>query len=340
MAGNVSDTESTLMDRPAIAAGVHIVPLMPATDVIAVAVEAERLGYDYCMVADEGVHPDIYACLGAIARETTTIRLGVMTNGYTRHPAVTAAALATINELSNGRVIAGMLAGGSMVLGPMAIERKRPYRVLADTIAAATQLWSGEEITWHGEHCSLDQAQLGHGVQDIPVWIAGRGPMVLGLAGREADGVILTVKPDLGAAIEVLEQSAHNAGRETPKRMYLGRICYTPELLEGQRATLSFVLMDSPPRVLQSLGLDETAIAIVTHAARTNDPSLVDPLVTEDLLRRYQIAGTREECAAEVAKLASEHHLHAVLIDALSPNLEANFAVIRDSLPIIKGTIT
>lgn len=340
MAGNVSDTGSTPMDRPAIAAGVHIVPLMPAADVIAVAVEAERLGYDYCMVADEGVHPDIYACLGAIARETTTIRLGVMTNGYTRHPAVTAAALATINELSNGRVIAGMLAGGSMVLGPMAIERKRPYRVLADTIAAATQLWSGEEITWQGEHCSLDQAQLGHGVQDIPVWIAGRGPMVLGLAGREADGVILTVKPDLGAAIEVLEQSAHNAGRVTPKRMYLGRICYTPELLEGQRATLSFVLMDSPPRVLQSLGLDETAIAIVARAARTNDPSLVDPLVTEDLLRRYQIAGTPEECAAEVAKLASEHRLHAVLIDALSPNLEANFAVIGDSLPIIKGTIT
>ena len=340
MAGNVSGTVSTPMGRRAIAAGVHIVPLMPAADVIAVAVEAERLGYDYCMVADEGVHPDIYACLGAIARETTTIRLGVMTNGYTRHPAVTAAALATINELSNGRVIAGMLAGGSMVLGPMAIERKRPYRVLADTIAAATQLWSGDEITWQGEHCSLDQAQLGHGVQDIPVWIAGRGPMVLGLAGREADGVILTVKPDLGAAIEVLEKSAHNAGRPAPKRMYLGRICYTPELLEGQRATLSFVLMDSPPRVLQSLGLDETAIATVARAARTNDPSLVDPLVTEDLLRRYQIAGTPEECEAEVAKLASEHCLHAVLIDALSPNLETNFAVIRDSLPIIKGTIT
>jgi 5,10-methylenetetrahydromethanopterin reductase len=328
------------MARSTIAAGVHIVPLMPAADVIAVAVEAERLGYDYCMVADEGVHPDIYACLGAIARETTTIRLGVMTNGYTRHPAVTAAALATINELSDGRVIAGMLAGGSMVLGPMAIERKRPFRVLADTIAAATQLWSGEEITWQGEHCSLDHAKLGRGVQDIPVWIAGRGPLVLGLAGREADGVILTVKPDLGAAIEVLEQSAHNAGRVTPKRMYLGRICYTPELLEGQRATLSFVLMDSPPRVLKSLGLDEAAIATVAHAARSNDPTMVDPLVTEALLRRYQISGTPEECANEVATLASEHDLHAVLIDALSPNLKTNFAIIRDSLPIIKGTFT
>ena len=42
-----------------VAAGVHIVPLMPSPDVVALVVEAEQLGYDYCMVADEGVHPDI-----------------------------------------------------------------------------------------------------------------------------------------------------------------------------------------------------------------------------------------------------------------------------------------
>ncbi len=313
---------------------------MPAADVIALAVEAERLGYDYCMVADEGIHPDVYACLGAAARETSTIRLGVMTNGYTRHPAVTAAALATVNQLSAGRAVAGILAGGSMVLGPMAIERTRPFRVVADTVTAIKKLWSGDEITWQGEHCALDHARLGMGTQDIPVWIAGRGPMVLGLAGREADGVILTVKPDLAAALEIVENSAQKVDRPALKRMYLGRICYTPELIEGQRSTLSFVLMDSPPRVLHSLGFDEPTIDIVAHAARTNDPSLVDPLVTDDLLHRYQIAGSPAECAAKVATLASEHGLHAVLIDALSPDLDANLAVIRDSLPIIKGTLT
>ena len=173
-----------------VAAGVHIVPLMPSPDVIALVVEAERLGYDYCMVADEGVHPDIYACLGAAARETERIQLGVMTNGYTRHPAVTAAALATVNELSGGRVVATMLAGGSMVLGPMAIERHRPFRVVSDTLTVLSKLWSGETISWRGEHCALDGAQLGMGAQDIPIWIAGRGPLVLGLAGEVADGVI------------------------------------------------------------------------------------------------------------------------------------------------------
>ena len=311
---------------------------MPPADVIALAIEAERLGYDYCMVADEGLHPDIYACLGVIARDTERITLGVMTSGYTRHPAATAAALATVNELSGGRVVAGMLAGGSMVLGPMAIERKRPYRVMADTITVLELLWSGEEVTWEGETAALDHARLGRGRQDIPIWIAGRGPMVLGLAGQVADGVIMTVKPDLGAALDVVERSAADAARPVPKRMYLGRICYTPELLEGQRRTLSFVLMDSPPRVLKSLGLDDADIGIVAQAAQTNDPTLVDPLVNDQLLRRYQVAGTKKECAVEVAALVSEHDLHAVLVDALSSDLEENLAVLRDSLPIIQGT--
>ena len=133
-----------------VAAGVHIVPLMPAGDVISVAVEAERLGYEYCLVADEGFHPDVYACLGVIARATDRITLGVLTNGYTRHPAVTAAAAATVNELSGGRLVVTLLAGGSMVLSPMAIERVRPARVVADSVQVLRRLWSGNEVSWQG----------------------------------------------------------------------------------------------------------------------------------------------------------------------------------------------
>jgi hypothetical protein len=164
--------------------------------------------------------------------------------------------------------------------------------------------------------------------------------LVLGLAGEVADGLICTVKPDVGSAIEIAERSAKRAGRLAPKPMYLGRICYTAELLEGQRRTLSYVLMDSPRRVLRSLGLDEDDIVIVEYAARTNNPGHVDPLVTDELLHRYQITGTPKECEAEVARMVTAHNLHAVLIDALSMDLDENLSVISNSLPIIKGTLT
>ncbi len=316
-------------------AGVHIVPLMAADHVIAAACEAEAAGYDYCLVADEGFHPDVYACLGVIARETERMVIGATTNPYTRHPAATAAALATVNELSGGRAFVTVLAGGSMVMAPMGLTRIRPYRHVAEAIEVMHRLWSGEPASWRGELLALDDAQLGLGKQAIPIWIASRGPLLLGLAGREADGVLLTVKPDLAAAMGIVDIAADEAGRAHPMRSYLGRICFTPEMLADQRATLSFVLMDSPARVLSSLGLDRTACDLVARAVAEHRPELVDELATDELLRRYQVAGTPAECTTEVARLAEQHRLDAVFVDVLSPDPDENRRVIHGSLPII-----
>lgn len=320
-----------------VAAGVHIVPLMRAANVVALAAEAERIGYDYCLVADEGLHPDVYVTLGAIVRETERIVVGVMTNGYTRHPGVTANALATLDQLAPGRVVATVLAGGSMVLGPLAIKRERPFRVMADTVDTMRALWAGETVSRGGVVGSLADAALDSAPHDIPIWIAGRGPRVLGLAGREADGVVLTVKPDLASALEIVDAQPRTTPGH-PKHMYLGRICYTPEMLEAQRRTLPYVLMDSPPRTLEALGLDPGQIAAIQRAAANHDAALVQHLADDELLRRYQVAGTRAECTAEVARLAADHRLHAVHIDALSADLDENREIIETTLPIIKGT--
>jgi len=119
---------------------------MSITEVVDTICAAEELGYDYCMVADEGLMQDVYVCLGAAAGRTDTIRLGVVTNGYTRRPAATAAALATVNELSGGRAFVTLVAGGSMVLDPMGIERASPLAVIDDTIEVLRALWTGEPI--------------------------------------------------------------------------------------------------------------------------------------------------------------------------------------------------
>ena len=41
-----------------------------------------------------------------------------------------------------------------------------------------------------------------------------------------------------------------------------------------------------------------------------------------------------------MAQLTAEHGLHAVLIDALSPDLDENLSIIENSLPIIRGSVT
>lgn len=310
--------------------GIHIVPLMSADDVIDIAVAAERIGYNYCLVADEGFHPDIYACLGAIARETERITIGPVTNAYTRHPAVTAAAVATISELSGGRAFVTLVAGGSMVLDPMGIRRERPYRVLRDAVEVMKALWSGESTTWEGDSHRLDGAKLNSGSHSIPIWISSRGPLLLQLAGREADGVLLTVKPDLEAAFAIAS-SAASAGRQ-PERIYLGRICYTPEMFNEQRATMPYILKDSPERVLTSLGFDDLQINRISNTDHA--PSLED-LVSDELLAQYQVHGSAEECSAQAAALVSEHRLDTLMVDVLSQNIDENLELLQRTYNII-----
>jgi 5,10-methylenetetrahydromethanopterin reductase len=319
--------------------GIHILPFMAATDIVAIAREADRIGYDYCLIADEGLLADVYATLGAIAVATERIRIGPMTNGYTRHPGVTATALATLDDLSGGRALVTMLVGGSMTLAPLGIERRAPYTVVSEAVAVMRMLWSGRTVTWGGVTCTLDRARLPGPARSIPVWIASRGPKLLTFAGQAGAGVLVTVKPDIGAAFAIVDEAAAAADRPSPERIYLGRVCYTSDMLEGQRRTLPYVLLDSPRRVLDALGLDGDAVALVVEALATNRPELVEPLATDALLRRYQVAGTPHECAEELRTLVATHRLDTLLVDVMATDLQENLMLLRDSYPILTGSV-
>jgi len=90
--------------------GIEIMPEIPVTEVIATICAAEEIGYAYCLLNDERLMREGYAVLAAAALKTTRIRISPVTNGYTRHPALTAAGAATLNEISNGRAFVTLVA--------------------------------------------------------------------------------------------------------------------------------------------------------------------------------------------------------------------------------------
>ena len=314
--------------------GLQLVPTMSAAEVIDTIRVAEELGYGYCMVADEGLMQDPYPCLGAAARATDSIHLGVVTNGYTRHPAATAAALATVNELSHGRAFVTLVAGGSMVLDPMGIERTGPLGVVDDTIEILRGLWSGERVSLAGHRFSLSDAQLGHGAQDIPIWVAARGERILELAGQKADGVVLMAQADLGDAIDV----ASRAGRRI-SRLYLDRLAYTPEMIEEARHHYAYAILDSPTRMLHNLGIDDATIERMRAAFAQGGATAIAPLVTDDMVAAYQIAGSPQECRSQLRELITQHDLDGFLINIISPGLEPNRRMLTDVAEIIRGAV-
>jgi probable F420-dependent oxidoreductase len=161
---------------------------------VAIARQAEEAGFAYGWLFDSHVlWREPYVLLALMAQATERLRLGTcVTNPGTREPTVTASSLAVLDELSDGRMDLGIGRGDSArrVLG-------KPPITLAHTeeaIRVIRALVAGESVEYEGTELRFPWAR---GWQ-LPVWVAGYGPLALAMTGRVADGVILQLgDPDL-----------------------------------------------------------------------------------------------------------------------------------------------
>ena len=128
-----------------------------------------------------------------MAQATDAIRLGTcVTNPATREPSVTASVLATLDELSDGRMDLGIGRGDSArrVLG----KPPTTMATLEEAITVIRALVAGDHVEYEGTDLHFPWTRG----WDLPVWVAGYGPMALAMTGRVADGVILQLAdPDL-----------------------------------------------------------------------------------------------------------------------------------------------
>jgi probable F420-dependent oxidoreductase len=173
---------------------------------------AEASGFTYGWLFDSHVlWRDPYPLLTLMAQATTGLRLGTcVTNPATREPSVTASSLATLDELSGGRMDLGIGRGDSArrVLG------KPPTTMahLEDAIRVIKGLVAGKSVMFEGAELVFPWTQG----WELPIWVAGYGPMALSMTGRVADGLILQLAdPALIAWMAgQMREAARAAGRD------------------------------------------------------------------------------------------------------------------------------
>jgi probable F420-dependent oxidoreductase len=178
---------------------------------LALARQAEAAGFSHGWLFDSHVlWRDPYPLLTLMAEATKKLRLGTcVTNPATREPSVTASSLATLDELSDGRMDLGIGRGDSArrVLG------KAPTTMasLEEAIRVIRALVGGETIAYEGTDLHFPWTKG----WDLPVWVAGYGPMALAMTGRVADGLILQLAdPDLiGWFVDQVRAAEAAAGR-------------------------------------------------------------------------------------------------------------------------------
>lgn len=224
-----------------------------AEDLVRFAQQAEALGF-YCItVADHvivprnisvpypytvdgkypgtGYHLETLTTMGFLAGATKQIRFAtsVMIAPY-RNPIVTAKMLASLDVLSNGRMIVGL--GVGWMKEEFENLNAPPYeergKVTDEYIRAFRELWLSDNPSFNGKHCHFSNIIfLPKPVQKpgIPIWIGGHSKQAIRRAGQLGNGwhpiggvPTIPLEPeDVAADMSMLREYAEKAGRDPKK---------------------------------------------------------------------------------------------------------------------------
>ena len=298
---------------------------------------AEDVGFDYVGVGDsQSLFRELYVSLSMLAMTTRRVMLGpTITNPITRHPAVTASAIASVNELSGGRAFLGIGSGDSAVLN----LGLRPARVaeLRHYIQSVRDMLAGETAEYRGRPAHVRWANA-----PIPIAMAAEGPRTLAMAGEIADAAIVHtgLTPGILAdTIARIREGESSAGREQGTvKVWAFAKCNIAGSREDAIQEIKMALAASGHHVFAFTlegkhvpqELQEAIYALRREyqaseheqIGHTRNATLTDELgLTDYFADRFAVAGTPEECRAK-ARSIFDSGVDVLLITAIGPDPE------------------
>ena len=222
-------------------------PLVATMGVVDPARRAEAAGFDSIWTSDHVVMPEVVTSrypfsddgtikwdpnepwydamvwCAAIAVVTERVEVGtaVMLAGL-RHPLVLAKQLASIDAMSNGRVVAGFGAGWMREeFDAMGVPFESRGQRLDEWIEICRQVWTGRITRISGEHFTLDQRLVTEPrpARQIPIVVGGMSDAALRRVATLADGWVPLVRGSrdpietIGRGVQRLHELAEAAGR-------------------------------------------------------------------------------------------------------------------------------
>jgi G6PDH family F420-dependent oxidoreductase len=199
-------------------------------DLVQFAKQAEGSGFTFALITDhyhpwvdqQGQSPFVWTVIGAIAQETTTLRLGTgVTCPIVRiHPAIIAQAAATAAAMMPGRFFLGV--GSGEALNEHVVAQRWPetsvrLRMLAEAIDVMKKLWDGRLQSHHGEYFEVENARIYTLPEEAPpVYVAASAEESLQVAKEKGDGLIsVAPKAELVAGFRERDGSRPRVGQVT-----------------------------------------------------------------------------------------------------------------------------
>ena len=281
---------------------------------------AEANGYDALWVADERFYREVYSTLAILAQHTTTVKLGTcVTDPFARHPALTAMAIATLDEISNQRAILGVGAGisGFPELG---VVRKKPAAAIREMIEVVRALLKGESLDFHGDVVAFHNGKLSFKPvrADIPIYVASNGPLGQRVTGGIADGAIMEGcgnVAEVKAFRAILAEGAKRKGHDPSAVKVLLRLnaCVSPDARKARDGVrlgvarmlaagrLKFMTADKQGLTLTPEQIAPFAGVRYAEGAAPYTPLL--PAIADRHVDAFTLAGSPDEVAQHMMDL-------------------------------------
>lgn len=284
----------------------------------ATAERAEQAGWDGLSLTDsQNLVGDPFIAMALGARVTDRLRFMTgVTNPATRHPAVLATAIATVQEVSGGRAVLGIGRGDTALF-----HLGRPPMPLAEFFPRMEELHAylnGETIDQNGRPSRLrwlDRARQ----PAVPIDIASSGPKVIAFAARTAERVTFAVGADpdrMAWALDLARTAMAEAGRD-PRQVSFGAYvnvgCHPDRMVAAEliRGSLAAFAHFSAMPGSTGAGLDAADREIVAEVGRRYDSNrhlsnAADhtQVLDDAFAERFAVIGDAPACAARLLELA------------------------------------
>src|SRR5438132_10597735 len=280
----------------------------------------EEVGFDRVGISDVVLWPDTFLIQLLCVQATQRIHIGSMvTNPYSRHPAVVAAAVADLAELSAGRAFLGIGVGAG--LEAVGLDYPRPVRTLREAITMIRGLLAGQTVDMRGQVFRCEGARLRRPPErQVPIAIGTRSPGVMRLAGELADRALVGARylsPTMAATYRTwIADGASGVGRapaavETAPRLTLCVSHDADSAYRTMRHDTAEFLVTLRPADLDIEPDRFDAIAAALSEARgwyfdtdAYHPPALEHLVDDDLVRTFSICGAPHDCIDQLRRIA------------------------------------
>lgn len=277
---------------------------------------ADELGAHSVWVA-EASGRDAVSFLAVLALRTRQVRLGTgIINPFSRTPAMLAMTFASLDELSEGRMLIGLGSSAANVVEHWhGLRFKQPLRRIRETIEVINTIIAGQPLQFEGEVFSLRRGlrlQFQPIRPHIPTYVAATTPPSIRQSGEVADGVMPIHWPRerLDEIRALMNEGAVAAGRD-PAGLVIAPSVSMAIVEDGHGSELR---VREPiaqyigrmgafyPEMLTRYGYEDDVRA-VQQAWERRDAAAAAAAVSERLLNSTTIAGPVEACREKLHEL-------------------------------------